>query len=117
MVRLLSQLLALLAVLMAPLPAVAAAPLPTAAAVTAEAEHCEQAGADASHRDRDGPQEDAEHPCCKNSMSSCCPVAAPMSGSGSLSRVEATKSSHHARAETFVLGTSGPPLTEPPTFA
>ena len=114
MVRLFSQLLTLLALLLAPMPAVAAAP---SAAVTAEAEHCEQTEAGASERDSDDPQEDAKHPCCKNSMSSCCPVAAPISGSGSPSCLEATTPGHRARAEIFVLGTSGPPLTEPPTFA
>lgn len=115
MVRLVSQLLALFALLIAPLPAAATTPPP--AVIAAEAEHCEQADADASHRNGDDPQKGEKHPCCKNSASCCCPAAAPLAGPGSPQRAEAARSSHRTRVEIFLLGTSGPPLTEPPTFA
>jgi hypothetical protein len=115
MLRLVSHLLALLALLLAPLPAAATAPPP--APVAAEAEHCEQTDADASHRDSNDPQKGEKHPCCKNSTSSCCPVAARLAGCGSPQGAEAAKPSHRTRVEVFLLGTSGPPLTEPPTFA
>ena len=116
MVRIISQLLGLLALLLAPLPAAAAAP-PATAAVAVASEHCDEADSGSSHRNADEQQGEAKHPCCKNSMSSCCPVVAPPATSGSLDRSERAKSNHRARPEIFVLGTSGPPLTQPPTFA
>jgi hypothetical protein len=116
MVRFLSQLLALVALLLASLPASAAA-APREAAAAAGAEHCERTDAGASQQGRDDPQEDGERPCCKNTANGCCPIAAPTSGSDSPSRVYAAKVDHRTRVELLLLGTSDPPLTEPPTFA
>ena len=56
MLRLMFQLLGLMAILLAPLPAAAAPPQP--AAVASGAEHCSETDASASHEDQDGSQED-----------------------------------------------------------
>lgn len=116
MVRLISRLLALLALLLAPLPTAAAA-APAVAVVAASAEHCDETAAASSHSEADEPQQDDDHPCCKDSMSNCCPHAAPLAGWGPPFRPEVTKPSHLASAEIFALGTARPPLTEPPTLA
>lgn len=117
MARLISLLLGLLALLLGPLPAVAAAPPAMATAVTALIEHCEETGAAVDDEEDDDADRTAEHPCCKNSMGSCCQVAVPLAGPATSHISGRSRHAHGASAEIFTLGTSGPPLTEPPTFA
>ena len=115
MLRLMFQLLGLLALLLAPLPAAAAPPQP--AAVASGAEHCSETDASASHEDQDRSQEDeAKHPCCESGLN-CCPVAAGYAGPALPRLGDAASPAHHPLASAFLLGAANPPLTEPPTLA
>lgn len=114
MPRFFLQLLAALAVLLAPFSAMAMAPAIEPAAV-AEA-HCAQTVPSA---DADEPvgQDDAKHPCCKAGSAGCCVVGAPLR---SLMAVGSPAFNQPAYASVFTglaPAPSGPPLTEPPTLA
>jgi hypothetical protein len=102
----------MIALLLAPLPAAAAA-APSVAAASAAAAHCEDAGTGASHTDQ---SDDAKQPCCKNSLGSCCPAAAPLAGPSLPSGANATVADHRPAIETFLPGSAEPPLTDPPTL-
>lgn len=116
MVRLISHLLWLMALLLAPVPAVAV-PQP-AEAMTASAEHCDEGEAGKSDLHDDASQEDGDRdgPCCKD-MGHCCPAAAPFTAQTVIWKDAVGRLSNRAWAEIFMLGTAGPPLTEPPTIA
>lgn len=112
MLRLIFQLLGLLALLTAPLPAAAIAP-PAMAATEAANGHCEETMAAPGDQDED----QADHPCCKGSKSGCCPVVAPLGGSASAGSAAGTGSAHRSPTDAFLPGSAGPPLTQPPTLS
>lgn len=114
MVRLISRLLWLVALLLAPVSAVTASS--SAAQVSASAEHCDEGGASKSSLQDDGFQKDGDRSCCKD-MGHCCPAAVPVTAEILKRYGEITPPTHGAWAEIFMSGTAGPPLTEPPTIA
>jgi hypothetical protein len=116
MARLISHLLWLMALLLAPVPAVAVQQ--PAKAMTAAADHCDEGDASKSDHHDDQSQQDGEGdgPCCKD-MGHCYPAAVPFSAQGTQRHSQVSTPTHGAWAEIFMSGTAGPPLTEPPTIA
>lgn len=114
MVRLISHLLWLVALLLAPLPA--AATSSAAATMSASAQHCDEGEASKSSQHDDRSQEDGDRSCCKD-MGHCCPAAVPFTAQDAKRHAEISTPTHGPWAEIFMSGSAGPPLTEPPTIA
>jgi hypothetical protein len=114
---LLLQLLGLLALLLAPVPALAA-PLPDAQ-LAISAGHCDEgkpASMQAEHQD-DSTSDKDKHPCCKDGMKGCCAAASVFGGTHQALFVESLVLAHHQTREPVLSGAAGPPPTEPPIFA
>lgn len=118
MLRLFLQLIGMLALILAPLPAAAAiAPPAAAAAAVWPAGHCAETESGVDQQKGEPSQDKAKHPCCKSGAGGCCPAGASFASPASARVGDDTSAGRRAPTESVPPGSAVAPLTEPPTLA